>query len=83
MGEALTGTILLGLITALPGLVASVLAAVDRRDLFLVSIAILLNVIFLMGLIDRQKRGPVNIGIESAAMLAIYVGGFLILSLLM
>ncbi len=54
---------------------------VGHREVFLTSLAILLNVILLTGLIYRQKHGPGNIGLESVLMLVIYLGGFVILSL--
>jgi len=57
--------------------------AVGRREIFLTTLTILLNVILLAGLIHRQKYGPGNIGFESVLMLVIYVAGFLILSLTM
>ena len=56
---------------------------VGLREVFLTSFTILLNVVLLAGLIYRQKRGPGNIGLESVLMLVLYLGGFLVLSLLM
>ena len=57
--------------------------AVTGRELFLTSQTILINVLLLLGLIHRQKRGPANIGFESAAILVIYIAGFLLVSLVM
>ena len=56
---------------------------VGEREDFLTGLAILLNTLLLLGLLYRQRGGPVNIGFESALMLLLYVGGFLVLSLLM
>ncbi|MEX0936264.1 MAG: hypothetical protein WDZ59_00275 [Pirellulales bacterium] len=57
--------------------------SVTYRELFLTSLTILLNVVLLMGLIYRQRRGPANIGIESLLMLVIYIAGFLVVSFMM
>lgn len=51
------------------------------REQFLTALTILLNVVLLLGLLFRQRQGPGNIGLESVAMLLIYIGGFLVLSL--
>ncbi|WP_261342927.1 hypothetical protein [Gimesia algae] len=39
------------------------------REIFLISITLLLNVILLSALIYRQKHGHANIGFESVLML--------------
>lgn len=52
---------------------------VGMREVFVVSITILLNVVLLAGLIYRQKYGPGNIGFESVLMLLIYVAGVAVL----
>lgn len=54
---------------------------VGISEMFITSLAILLNVVLLAGLIYRQKHGPGNIGFESVLMLVIYVVGFLTVSL--
>ena len=46
--------------------------AVGRADLFWVVIAALMTAVLLAGLILRERTGPIRIGTESAAMLAIY-----------
>lgn len=46
---------------------------VETEQLWL-GCAMLMNAILLMGLLYRQKRGPANIGMESWAMLACYLG---------
>jgi len=56
---------------------------VGNREIFLTSLTVLLNVVLLVGLIYRQRKGPGNIGFESASMLVLYLAGFLILSLAM
>ena len=56
---------------------------VGPDDYFLTVLTILLNVIFLLGLVCRQKRGPVNIGFESVSMLITYICGFLIVTMAM
>jgi len=56
---------------------------VGARAVFLIALTILLNLVLLIGLVYRQKRGPINIGFESVGMIVIYLGGFLVLSLAM
>ena len=55
-------------------------SGVGMREIFLISITLLLNVILLSGLIYRQKHGPANIGFESVLMLVLYLCGFILLS---
>jgi cation:H+ antiporter len=54
--------------------------SIGGRELFLAGLTIMLNIVLLSGLLYRQKRGPGNIGFESALMLLLYLGGFVILS---
>ena len=56
---------------------------VGRREIFVTALTILLNVILLAGLTNRQKYGPANIGFESVLMLFVYIVGFLVLALAM
>lgn len=56
---------------------------VGRREQFIGGLTILLNVVLLLGLLFRQRRGPANIGFESLLMLILYLGGFFTLALLM
>jgi cation:H+ antiporter len=56
---------------------------VSMREPFLTGLAILLNITLLLGLLYRQRSGPVNIGFESVLMLLMYVAGFLVLGFLM
>jgi len=54
---------------------------VGDREGFLTGLAIALNATLLLGLLYRQRAGPANIGFESLLMLAIYLGGFVLLGL--
>jgi cation:H+ antiporter len=54
--------------------------AVGGRAAFLTALAILLNLVLLLGLLFRQREGPANIGFESVLILLLYLGGFLTLS---
>lgn len=56
---------------------------VGMREIFITALTILLNVVLLSGLINRQKHGPANIGFESMLMLIMYVLGFITLALAM
>ena len=53
---------------------------VGMREIFLVGLIILLNVILLLGMLYRQTSGPGNIGLESVLVLVTYVGGFVVLA---
>jgi len=52
--------------------------AAGPRPAFFLAVAILLNAILLLGLLHRERRGPANIGFESAAILAVYAGAVLL-----
>jgi cation:H+ antiporter len=54
---------------------------VGNREVFLVALALLLNVILLIGLLQRQRVGPVNIGLEGVMMILVYGAGMLVVSL--
>lgn len=54
---------------------------VTGREVFLTALAILLNVLLLIGLVYREKHSPGNIGFESVLMLLVYVAGFATLTL--
>jgi cation:H+ antiporter len=56
---------------------------VGEPEEFLTGLAILLNIILLLGLLYRQCRGPANIGFESILILLMYLAGFLTLAFLM
>lgn len=53
----------------------SIYHAISAQPLFIISLTILLTAILLMGLIRRERRGPANIGFESAAVLLFYLAG--------
>lgn len=57
----------------------SVYQAAGPRAAFLAALAVLINVVLLMGLLQRERRGPGNIGFESVLMVAIYAAGMLVL----
>jgi len=57
--------------------------AASGRETFLAGLAILLNIVLLLGLIHRERSGIANIGFESMLVLAFYLGGFLIVGLAM
>lgn len=48
---------------------------IGQREVFLLGITILLNVILVLGLVSRERHGLANIGFESVLMLLIYVAG--------
>ena len=51
----------------------SIYHAVGTTDLYWLGTGILMTSVLLAGLIARQRRGPGGIGVESVAMLAIYL----------
>lgn len=55
-------------------------SGVGMREIFLTTLIILLNVILLLGMLYRQRRGPGNIGLESVLTLIVYLGGFVVLA---
>ena len=59
----------------------SIYAAISSSEQFWLANSIVMTGVLLMGLIYRQRRGPGNIGLESVALLVLYVGGLFILSL--
>lgn len=58
----------------------SIYHAAGDSELFLIGVAILLNVLLLLGLIQRQERGLANIGFESVLILLVYAGAVAILA---
>ena len=52
---------------------------VGSEEVFVTTLAVVLNVVLLTGLLYRQERGPGNIGFEGILMIVIYVAGFVIL----
>lgn len=53
----------------------SVYTAAQSSALFLTALALLLNVVILLGLILRQPSGPAGVGFESVVVLVLYVVG--------
>lgn len=49
--------------------------AAGARPAFLGALAMLLNAVLLLGLLQREKRGLMNIGFESAMILVLYAAG--------
>jgi cation:H+ antiporter len=47
--------------------------------LLLIGLTMLMTTLLIMGLLRRQRRGPGNIGFESAAVLALYAGAAVLL----
>ncbi|MDX1667666.1 MAG: hypothetical protein R3350_10565 [Saprospiraceae bacterium] len=58
-------------------------STVVAREAFLTGLAILLNLVLLLGLLYRQRAGPANIGFESVLLLLLYLAGFLVVGIYM
>ncbi|MGF1476079.1 MAG: sodium:calcium antiporter [Geminicoccaceae bacterium] len=56
----------------------SIYHAVGPQDFFWLAVGLSMTAVLLLGLILRERRGPVGIGIESAGILTIYGGAILI-----
>lgn len=52
--------------------------AVTGQDYFWVAIGILMTSVLLAGLITRERHGPIRMGIDSLALLAVYAGAIAI-----
>jgi cation:H+ antiporter len=59
----------------------SIYHAIDDEPRFVISLTIVLTSVLLLGMVHREKRGIGNIGFEGVLVLALYLGGFLILGL--
>ncbi|MEM9949829.1 MAG: sodium:calcium antiporter [Cyanobacteria bacterium P01_D01_bin.36] len=57
----------------------SIYHAVGQREIFIVSLAILLVGILLLGLLRRERHGLGNIGFESFLTIILYIAGFAVL----
>ena len=57
----------------------SIYGAVTQREPSLLALTIIMSGILLLGLLSREKRGPVNIGFEGLLVLGFYVAGVIIL----
>jgi cation:H+ antiporter len=60
----------------------SIYHTITQRQIFIISLSILLTGILLLGLLRREKRGIGNIGFESFLILVLYLGGFSLLFVL-
>ncbi|MEE4378659.1 MAG: sodium:calcium antiporter [Candidatus Competibacteraceae bacterium] len=56
----------------------SIYHAISQQQVFIIVLALLLTGILLLGLLRREKSGVGNIGFESVLMLALYLGGVLV-----
>lgn len=54
---------------------------IDDATQFLIVLVILMNLVLLLGLIYRQRKGPGNIGFESISLLVLYPAGIAVLML--
>ncbi|MGB3222002.1 MAG: hypothetical protein WBB23_04295 [Desulforhopalus sp.] len=59
----------------------SIYHAITDREVFIISLTILLTGILLLGLLRREKHGIGNIGFESFMVIVIYLGAFSLLLL--
>lgn len=60
----------------------SILHAASRSQAFVIALTALLMGVLQLGLLDRQRRGPGTIGWESAAILLLFGGGYVVLYLM-
>ena len=58
----------------------SIYHAISDRQVYLISLTILMTGILLLGLLRREKRGIANIGFESFLVVVLYVGSFALLA---
>lgn len=58
----------------------SIYAAVSKAERFWLANALVMTGVLLMGLIQRQRHGPGNIGVESVVLLVLYLGGVVVLA---
>ncbi|MDY6899969.1 MAG: sodium:calcium antiporter [Cyanobacteriota bacterium] len=53
----------------------SIYAVISNRQIFVISLTILMTGILLLGLLQREKYGFANIGFESVLIILLYIGG--------
>ncbi len=58
----------------------SIYSAISSAEIFWLANTIVMTSILLMGLIYRERHGPVNIGLESVALIVFYLGGVIFLT---
>ena len=56
-------------------------ASISSTEVFWLANSILMTSILLMGLIYRERHGPGNIGLESLALIILYIGGLVFLAI--
>jgi cation:H+ antiporter len=59
----------------------SIYHALSSREPALLSLALLMTGVLLLGMLHRERRGLANIGFESALLLVLYLGGVAYLGL--
>jgi cation:H+ antiporter len=59
-----------------------ILEAVDRSSMFAAAVGVVVTVVYLIGLIERADRTIWRLGIDSAAVLSMYLGSLVVLYLL-
>jgi cation:H+ antiporter len=57
----------------------SIYHAISDREVFIVSLTLLLIGLLLLGLLRRERYGLGNIGFESFLVIVLYIGGFVVL----
>jgi cation:H+ antiporter len=55
-------------------------AAFTYEESFWLASSLVMTSVLLMGLIYRERHGPANIGVESVALLVLYLGGLVVLT---
>ena len=58
----------------------SIYAAISSTEVFWLATSLVMTSFLLMGLIYRERHGPVNIGLESVALLILYLDGVIFLT---
>ena len=58
----------------------SIYAAVSHQEAFWLANSLVMTGVLLMGLVYRERHGPGNIGFESVALFALYLGGLALLA---
>ncbi|MCX7595271.1 MAG: hypothetical protein N2235_16230 [Fischerella sp.] len=57
----------------------TIFAAMDRPSMFMGALAIVLTCIFLWGLLERDNQTVYGMGVDSAMVISVYLGGLLLL----
>ncbi|WP_026731110.1 sodium:calcium antiporter [Fischerella sp. PCC 9605] len=57
----------------------TIFAAIDRPSMFMGALAIVLTCVFLWGLLERDNQTIYRMGVDSAIVITIYLGGLLLL----